>query len=159
MEDTTFEQHHTGHVALRRGRVSLPGQIYHLTVTTRERAPIFRDFDAACAACRTFENSALLGEAALLAWVLMPDHAHWLLQLGESDCLSGVVNKLKSASARDVNRTLGRQGALWTRAFHDHALRKDETVEAVASYIIANPIRAGLASHPAHYPYWNTRFL
>ena len=95
----------------------------------------------------------------MLAWVLMPDHAHWLVQLHGHDALATVVNRLKSASARAVNQALGRRGALWSRAFHDHALRSDETIEVVARYIIANPIRAGLVSRVGDYPFWNTTFL
>ena len=69
--------------------------------------------------------------------------------------LATVVNRIKSASAREANRALGRVGALWQRAFHDHALRSDEDVVAVAHYIVANPIRAGLARQAGQYPFWN----
>ena len=144
-----------GHAALRRGRVSLPGQIYVVTTATLERLPCFRDFAAAHAAVRCFEDASLLGDAAMLAWVLMPDHAHWLLQLGERETLGRVVSRLKSASARNANRALARTGPLWAPAFHDHALRREEDVAEVARYIVANPIRAGLASRVGDYPFWD----
>jgi len=144
-----------GHAALRRGRVSLPGQIYVVTTTTLQRAPYFRNFAAAHAAVRCFEDAGLLGDAVMLAWVLMPDHAHWLLQLGERETLGRIVNRLKSASARNANRVLSRASPLWARAFHDHALRREEDVVGVARYIVANPIRAGLASRIGDYPFWN----
>ncbi len=95
----------------------------------------------------------------MLAWVLMPDHAHWLLQLGEEDALEKVVTNLKTASARAANRALGRQGSVWSRAFHDHALRNDECANMVARYIIENPVRAGLVVCVTDYPYWNAWFL
>lgn len=148
-----------GHSALRRGRVSLPGQAYHLTVATRKREPSFRDFHAASAVCRCFHNLVLLGDARLLAWVLMPDHAHWLLQLGDVENLSLVVNRLKSTSARAANAALGRSGPLWTPSFHDHALRGDEDLASVARYIVANPLRAGLVTRVGAYPFWNAVWL
>lgn len=148
-----------GHAALRRGRVSLTGQIYNITTVTFGRTAFFGDFAAGCAAARCFENNRLLGDAHMLAWVLMPDHAHWLMQLGEHDGLATVVNRLKSASAREANRVLGRAGALWQRAYHDHALRSDEDVVAVARYIVANPIRAGLVQQVGQYPFWNAIWL
>ena len=95
----------------------------------------------------------------MLAWVLMPDHAHWLLQLGESADLAAAVNRLKSGSTRAANRTLGRNGPLWAHAFHDRALRRDEDVMAVARYIIANPLRAGLVTRVGEYPFWNAVWL
>ena len=144
---------------LRRGRTSIRGQVYNITTATLGRASFFLDFEAGCAAARCFESGRLLGDARMLAWVLMPDHAHWLVQLGEHDKLEEVINRLKSASAREANRKLARRAALWQRAFYDHALRSEENVVAVARYIIANPIRAGLASRVGDYPFWNTVWL
>jgi REP element-mobilizing transposase RayT len=95
----------------------------------------------------------------MLAWVLMPDHAHWLLQLGDLETLAAVVNRLKSASARHTNRALGRQGALWQKAFHDHALRSEEDLRQTARYVVANPLRAGLVRRINDYPFWNAVWL
>jgi len=148
-----------GHRALRKGRVSIANGIYLITATTPDRQKLFADFDAGCAAARCFEDARLLGDAKMLAWVLMPDHLHGLLQLGERDELSVVVNRLKSASARQTNRALHRTGAVWARAFHDHALRSDEDLQDVARYIIANPIRAKLATRVGDYPFWNAVWL
>jgi putative transposase len=91
--------------------------------------------------------------------VLMPDHAHWLIQLGDKRSLSMTVNHIKSASARMSNRSLNRQGPLWDRAFYDHLLRADEDLRQAARYIIANPIRAGLVRRAADYPFWNAVWL
>jgi putative transposase len=148
-----------GHAALRPGRVSLPGQVYSITTVTIGRTAFFLDFATGCAAARCFENARFLGDAQMLAWVLMPDHTHWLIQLGERDRLATVVNRIKSASAREVNRALGRTGAVWERAYHDHALRREEDVVGLARYIVANPIRAGLATRVCDYPFWNAVWL
>ena len=149
----------SGHRALRRGRSSLPNQVYHLTVATADRAPIFADHRAAWAVCRRFEDRRLLVGARMLAWVLMPDHSHWLLQLGESKSLQKTVESLKSSTARDANAALARRGPLWARAYHDRALRCDEDMLAIARYIIANPLRAGLVQRIGDYPSWNATYL
>ena len=148
-----------GHVALRRGRVSLANQIYHVTASTRSREPLFTHVWAAHAACRCFADASLLGDASLLAWVLMPDHAHWLLQLGEEDALDTVVARLKSASARKANAAMGRNGAVWAKAYYDRALRSDDDMVDVARYIITNPLRKGLVNRIGDYPYWNAAWL
>jgi putative transposase len=141
------------------GRASLPGQIYHVTTTTRDREPIFDLPEAAFAAAACLHAPGGLGDASLLCWVLMPDHAHWLLRLGERDGLAGVVCRIKSASVRSTNAALGRSGAVWGRAFHDHALRCDEDLRALARYIVANPVRAGLVRRVGDYPFWNAVWL
>ncbi|WP_295514666.1 transposase [uncultured Pseudomonas sp.] len=147
------------HAALRRGRVSLPGQLYLLTSTTMDRRPLFADFHLACAAARAFNDLRLLGDAQLLAWVLMPDHVHWLVSLGERFSLEELVLRLKSASARRVNAARQTHGALWAPAYHDHALRAGEDVQEVARYIVANPVRAGLVRRVGDYPFWDAVWL
>ncbi|QFY88103.1 transposase [Magnetovirga frankeli] len=144
---------------MRRGRVSIPNQIYLVTTTTLRRQPAFAHFNAARAAAQSFEDRAVLADARLLAWVLMPDHFHGLLELGENNNLQGIMNRLKSASARRANKALGREGPLWDKAYHDHALRQEEDLLATARYIIANPLRAGLVQHVGDYPFWNAIWL
>ncbi len=89
----------------------------------------------------------------------MPDHVHWLLQLGSCDALDIVVSRLKSATGRKANRALGRQGRLWEVAYHDRAIRSDQAIIDVARYIVANPLRAGLVANIGDYPYWNAIWL
>jgi len=148
-----------GHGALRRGRVTLGHHAYLVTTTTERRQPFFSVFSAGCAAARCFEDRVLLGDAHMLAWVLMPDHAHWLLQLGEDDALHKVVNRLKSASARLANRVLARQGSLWQVAYHDHAFRTEEDLKEVGRYVVANPLRARLVQRLGDYPFWNAVWI
>ena len=143
-----------GHAALRRGRYSLGCGVYHVT-TTHGRQRVFEDFGAARAVIRSLNAPQLLRETALIAWVLMPDHLHILLQLGERDVLSAYVDRFKSASARSANRCIGRSGPIWQRAFHDHQLRNDEDVRVVARYVVMNPLRAGLVKRLAEYPHWD----
>jgi REP element-mobilizing transposase RayT len=149
----------SGQRALRKGRVSLPHQMYHVTTATVDRREFFRDFSVATAVANCCENKLLLGDAQMLAWVLMPDHVHWLLQLGAKDDLSSVVNRLKSASSRRANKILGQKGAIWQKSFHDHALRAEEDVRAIARYIVANPLRAGLVDNVHNYPFWDAIWL
>lgn len=150
-----YTKNRPGHRALRKGRVSLPNQLYLITTTTLDRQCFFNEFYAGCAAARCFENNDVLGDARMLAWVLMPDHAHLLVGLGNQDNLSLVVNRLKSSSARLANRALERCGTLWEPGYHDHALRAEEDVVNIARYIIANPLRAGLVQRIGDYPFWN----
>ena len=95
----------------------------------------------------------------MLAWVLMPDHVHWMVQLGTKTSLSHSVNRLKSASARRLNQYLGREGSVWANAFHDRALRREDDLKAMARYVVANPLRAGLVEKVGNYPFWDAVWL
>ena len=138
-----------GYHRLRLGRVSLQGQVYHIVTTTRERTPAFSDFYQARIAIRVLMDEDRLGKVSTLAFVLMPDHLHWLLQLEDDVDIAQVVGRVKSLIARRCG------GALWQSGFYDHALRKEEDVAAVARYIVANPLRAGLVSKLGDYSHWD----
>lgn len=157
--DMHVEERFHGHRALRRGRVSLPGQVYHVTAVTLDRRPWFADFHVGCEVVRAFQHQVALADARLMAWVLMPDHGHWLLQLGEQMPLERVVSRIKAASGVRANRMLARAGPLWEPAFHDRALRQEDDLFSVARYIVANPLRAGLVQRIGDYPFWDSAFL
>jgi REP element-mobilizing transposase RayT len=148
-----------GHHALRTGRNSQPGHCYLVTATTHSRKHCFSDPRMAHIACRCFEDKTLLGDAGMLAWVLMPDHAHWLLQLGQQRSLPALIHVLKAAATQRIRRELPVDGPIWGRAYHDHALRRDEDLRAAARYVIANPLRARLVKRIGDYPYWNAIWL
>lgn len=144
---------------LRRGRVSIPGQVYCITTVTHEREPLFRNFAHARLAVgelRRLNDCALVTS---LAWVVMPDHLHWLLALGHSHSISIVAKMLKGRTATAINRSSARCGPVWQRAYYDHALRRDEDLASVARYIVANPLRAGLVEKLGDYPHWDAVWL
>ena len=155
----THAQAISGQRALRKARVSIPGQIYFVTTVTSSRERFFDDTDAARAVARIFADTGIWQESELLAWVLMPDHAHMLLRLGGEESLHCLMQRIKSHAARAANSTLSRSGQVWQPGYHDHALREDEDVVSTARYLIANPIRAGLVSNVGQFPYWDAVWL
>lgn len=145
----------TGYRALRIGRASLQNRGYLITTVCDRRWPWFRPGAAAEAVAAKLDEPELWGEASAFCWVLMPDHLHILIQLGSDRSLSSLVQRVKSVTALAANRTMSRRGRVWMPGFHDRALRAEEEVEAVARYVICNPIRAGLVESADEYPYWN----
>jgi len=83
--------------------------------------------------------------AKTLAFVVMPDHVHWLLEPKANAVLARVVRDVKSLTAPRLNKHLSRSGKFWQDGFHDRALRREEDLKAVARYLISNPTRAGIA--------------
>ena len=147
-----------GHRALRKGRFSAPGQVYLVTVVCKDRQRRFSNFDHACAVSRVLAHGDSWRSACLLAWVLMPDHWHALVQLGEEP-LASVMQRVNSLTARAANRSAGKRGQVWQSAYHDHALRSEESLRLAARYLVANPLRAGLVERIGDYPFWNAVWL
>lgn len=89
----------------------------------------------------------------------MPDHLHWLFQLGDKGSLSDVMKRLKAVSARAINKRLNRQGSVWQKAYHDRAIRDGEDIKQLARYIVGNPLRGGLVDDVAFYSHWDAVWL
>ena len=138
---------------LRKGRVSLPNHAYLVTIVTAHREPFFTAFTQARIAVQCFHDKNVVRHAQTLAFIVMPDHVHWLLQLGENRSLSGVVRLYKSKVSINLHQRI------WQRGFHDHALRNDEDIPGIARYIVANPLRSGLVTSVGDYPHWDAIWL
>ena len=148
------------YVDLIKGRYSENGRGYFITTVLAERERrYFEDFYCARLVVNEMRVLHESGAVNSLAWVVMPDHVHWLFQLGETESLSSVAKRFKARSAQRVNRYLDRQGALWQKAFYDHAVRKEEDIQGIARYIVANPLRAGLVENIGDYPLWDAIWL
>ena len=144
---------------LRKGRYSSPHQVYFITTITRERQPLFQDLRLARLLVHELRCLHDNGRLNSLAWVVMPDHLHWLFQLNEGWHLPRVMKTLKARSAIAINRYCGQDGSVWQRAYYDRALRNDEDIRDVARYIVANPLRARLAQNIGDYPHWDCIWL
>ncbi|MEX5350733.1 transposase [Pseudomonas juntendi] len=140
---------------LRRGRFSEPGRLYLLTTNTHQREPLFQDFRHARLVVHYLRQAEQEQACRSLAWVVMPDHLHWLIEL-KAVTLSTLMRRFKSRSSRTLHQDGVRQGPIWQCGYQDRALRREEHVMDVARYIIANPLRAGLVSRIGDYPHWDT---
>jgi putative transposase len=106
----------------------------------------------------------------LLAYTVMPNHVHALLQPLEDlpipegasaiddivsdeqddavSPLGRVMHSLKSYTAHKINGILGRAGQLWQHESYDHWIRDEEELQRVVNYIAWNPVKAGLIAQP-----------
>lgn len=146
-----------GSRALRLGRSSEAGRVYLITFTTHQRLALFSDWSRACAASASLASRQAWAGSSLLCWVLMPDHWHGLLRLGEGESLSRAVGRAKASASRRLQA--GARAKLWAPGFHDHALRREESLVNVARYVVLNPVRAGLVCRIGDYPFWDAVWL
>lgn len=139
---------------LRIGRDSCLGQIYLVTCAVQNREPVFTDLYVGRRLVAEMRCLHDTGVVQSLAWVVMPDHLHWLFEL-RSGSLGQMMQLLKGRSAYAINKASRSKILRWQKGYHDHAARRDEDVSEMARYVIANPIRAGLATSESDYPLWD----
>jgi REP element-mobilizing transposase RayT len=76
---------------LRFGRYSELSRIYRCTTATAGRVRLFDDFNLGRIVVRRLKTSDDYGRTSTLAFVVMPDHFHWLFQLTGGAGLSAVM--------------------------------------------------------------------
>ena len=98
---------------------------------------------------------------SLLAYVIMPNHVHILIKpepawerrfedesraMYERGPLSATLHSLRSYTAKEANRILGRTGVFWQGEAYDHWVRNNAEFERIVYYIESNPVNAGLVA-------------
>ena len=140
--------------SLRKGRRCIDWQIYLVTTCCFDRKELFKDVVAGQIVANEIRRSDLSGTTHTIAFVVMPDHLHWLFQLQFGQSLSRVVGIVKGRSAFYIGKKFPYVKKAWQRGYHDRAFRRMESIKATADYVIANPLRAGLVSRISDYPLW-----
>ncbi len=147
--------------ALRKWRASLSGSIYSITKCVDDTAsPLIRDpmnpeteseVPKLVVECLRWLHKN--GRLRCEGYVVMPDHVHLIVALGEDQDLSNVIASFGSYSARGINRVKHEKGRFWQRGFYDHRLRSKEAFSRHLGYIRENPVRKGYVESPEDWPY------
>lgn len=107
---------------------------------------------------RALADARLWDRSRCMAWVLMPDHVHLLVELGD-ESLPALVGRIKTNTARRVRESDPDIPRVWARGYHDWALRSEDSIRGVARYVVLNPVRAGLVARVGDYPFWDAVWI
>lgn len=88
-------------------------------------------------------GQTLAKEGDVLAWCLMDNHFHILVELEMPD-LSAAMRRMLSSYASFFNQRHGRNGHLFQDRFASEAVGTEEYLLTVVRYIHRNPIKAGI---------------
>lgn len=127
-------------------------QRYFLTTCTSFRRRVFTDSRLVTSVVDLLLQNATKYEFAVFAYCVMPDHLHALIE-AQSDAsdLQAFMKRFKQMTGFAYKQAT--RQALWQPGYHEHILRDEEVTEAVARYILENPIRAGLSKELGEYPF------
>ncbi|WJD64049.1 REP-associated tyrosine transposase [Pseudomonas kurunegalensis] len=143
---------------LRRHRVSHPGRVYMLTTVTHQRRPLLHNFALARLVITHLRQADQENSCVTLAYVVMPDHVHWMIELKQVT-LATLMRRFKSRSSLALHKAGVISTPIWQAGYCDRAMRKDDDLLNAARYIIANPVRTGLAPTVGDYPHWDAIWL
>lgn len=94
----------------------------------------------------------------LIAWVIMPNHVHILIQTLPGNSVSEIMHSLKSYTSHEANKVLGRQGHFWYKEYFDRYIRDGKHFRAVVRYIEENPVKARLCKAPEDWRFSSAYF-
>ena len=121
------------------------------------------DAGMGCCALRNAEVAACVQQALLhfdgdryriIAWVIMPNHVHVLIDPTEP--ISKTIQGWKSLTARwmlahneRLELGISNPHQVWMREYWDRFIRDDKHLWATIGYIHRNPVKAGLCCDPS----------
>jgi putative transposase len=114
---------------------------YFITCVTLNRAPILL-------ADTTLLRQAL-GDSRPLAWVILPDHLHMVINCGTRS-VSDIMHHFKISYSRSYRSRFG-PGRVWQNRFWDHMIRNANDLKRHLDYIHYNPVKHGLTNDPFEY--------
>ena len=94
----------------------------------------------------------------LFAWVVMPNHVHWLMTRSEDQKLEEILQSFKSYTAHEANKMLSQYGKFWMDDYFDRHIRNERHFAATVRYIEQNPVKAKLCKKASDWPYSSAYF-
>ena len=138
---------------LRTGRVTLRAFVYLLTTVTAKRRALFQNPAAAGIVAQSLQHFHDRGYVHGFAWVVMPDHIHWLVQL-RTGTIDNLMRRMKAWTGYRIRKSVSEPPPrVWQPGFHDRCVRPHESLRGYIEYLVANPVRWGLVDEPKQYPY------
>jgi len=93
----------------------------------------------------------------LLAWVVLPDHMHILIDPLKND-LPNLMKRIKqSFSAKYRIQSRQKSGRIWQFRYWDHMIRNEKDLNRYFDYIHYNAVKHGLVDAPMDYSYSSFR--
>lgn len=93
------------------------------------------------------------GHFELHDFVVMPDHLHLLMTIGEGMTIEKAMQFVKGRFSYRLSHELGFHGEVWQRGFTEVQVMNRESFEQHRNYMAQNPVKAGLATAPGEYPF------
>lgn len=146
-------------------RYYIPEAIVFITQVTRDRIKYFEPSANLDLFWETLGNVQAIHPFNLLAYVILPDHFHWLMKVGDmTGNFSKVMKSIKWNFTLNFKNhyNISASTSLWQARFWDHIIRDEDDFKNHLDYIHWNPVKHGYVKRPedwaqSSYRYWLER--
>ena len=134
----------------RRKRSDAPNTIHHVIQRGNNRNYIYEDTQDKREFLSILSTAITTYDAVLLQYVLMDNHYHLLIRVGDQP-LSAFVRFLNRSYSLYYNKRYNRIGTIYGGRYKSYLLSETEKFFSTVRYIVRNPVKAGLSATPAEY--------
>jgi len=142
-------------------RIWQDGGIYFFTVALRERGTndlLIRHIDSLRLATQQVRSKYPF---KIHSWVVLPDHTHCMIELPEGDADFALrirlIKRQFSISLPRTERPMVRASrgelGIWQQRYWEHLIRDESDYYSHVKYIHFNPVKHGLVTRVADWPY------
>lgn len=141
----------------RKLREEVAGGVFHVFARGNDKRVIFFDDLDRRRYLRTLRSTVEERLWRLLAYCLMDNHVHLLVETPQPNLGDG-MRWLHGTYAGGFNKRHGRSGHLFQGRYGAQRIKTDAQLSAVTAYIAMNPVEAGLCDLPEDWP-WSSHSL
>jgi putative transposase len=125
---------------------------YSLTLSTFQGRSLFTEAASVTVVIEQILIASTRCSFDVIAYCAMPDHCHLVVHGNtESARLPNFMHRAKQLSGYHGKRVAGRP--IWQPGYFDRVLKETEDTREVIAYVLRNPVRKGLVTNPADYPF------
>jgi putative transposase len=132
-------------------RYYIPNAIVFITGVTRDRTPYLGPEDDVQLFFETLRRVQEIHPFRLLAYVVLPDHFHWLMRVDdEKGDFSRVLHSVKRNYTLNFKKAhaISSSLKLWQSRFWDHVIRDQSDLNNHFDYVHWNPVKHGYVQRP-----------
>ena len=133
------------------------GCYYHVYNRGVGRQAIFYDDENMRFFLRRLRHFCQPGRAQVVAYCLMPNHYHLLVQVQGEQFSQQVMQPLGVSFAKAINQEHQRVGPLFQGPFRALLVERDDYLLSLSRYVHRNPVAAGLVAYPEDWLYSSYR--
>jgi putative transposase len=134
-------------------RLIADGLVYHALNRGNNRLGVFAGAADFQQFLRALEQTKGRYPFRLYAYCLMANHFHLVLEPAPGQNISRIVQSLTVAHTWHYHKAQATSGHVWQGRFKSPVIAADEHLLTVLRYVESNPLRAGLVTDLADYPW------
>ncbi len=137
----------------RMARASVGGYFYHVLNRGNARARVFHDNNDMLEFVSLMQQSSLRLPMRIVAYCLLPNHFHLVLQPWNDADLGRWMHWLLTSHVRKYIKKYASTGHVWQGRFKAFPIQNDQHLTTVVRYVERNPLRAGLVDQAQDWPW------